>query len=168
MKKRDFLRTMSQIIFVLLIIVSCKDKHNITNEVQIKNINSDVDENINYESILSIDINGIPYRDMTELFNQLKDELSVETDNTGDIIENNICEIHKIIMARDSIRIIYGLIKPNNSEMEYYRLRRTYFPNSNDPINGGCVISDIRYLEEYICNECNKERDKYKRILELK
>jgi hypothetical protein len=82
--------------------------------------------------------------------------------NDNAFTENNICEIHYQQMTKENIRIRYGLIKINNTEMEYYRLRLKYFPNSNDPINGGCINTGKIFFESYICEECNKERDKYK------
>ena len=82
--------------------------------------------------------------------------------------KNNICQIHNLNMAKESIRIYYGLVQLDDMGREYRSLRSEYFPNSNDAINSGCVYSDIRYSVEYICDECNKEREKYKNLLEIK
>jgi len=81
--------------------------------------------------------------------------------------KNNICEIHNLPMAKENIRIYYGLVQLNDAKRQYYSLRRGYFPNCNDAIEGGCIYSDIGYSVEYICDECNKERDKNKYLLEL-
>jgi len=97
------------------------------------------------------------------------DELHDGKQLTYDIssTKNNICEIHNLVMAKESIRIYYGLVVLNDTQREYFSLRREYFPNCNDAIEGGCIYSDIGYSVEYICDECNKERDKNKYLLEI-
>jgi hypothetical protein len=82
--------------------------------------------------------------------------------------ENDICEIHNQNMIKENIDIKFvGEYKPTDTEMEYLGLMITYFPNSNDPKRVGVLVCDEKYSEEYVCNECNKERDKYKNILGL-
>jgi hypothetical protein len=131
-------------IFSLILFVSCKynDKNILVN-------NELLNENKIEESFDFIN------------YYELNDEL------INPYIENNICEIHNKIMDMGNVKIYYGLIRPNKTLMEYYELRSKYFPNSNDALNGGCIVTDINYYEKYICNECNNERDKYKNILGL-
>jgi hypothetical protein len=113
------------------------------------------------ENFLEKIVNEEPITNANENIN------SGEIDYSKNLTENGICEIHNRQMYKGNIRIYYGLIKPTDNEIKYYELRSKYFYNSDDPINGGCFISDIKYFEEYICEECNIERDKYKNILKM-
>ena len=131
-------------IFSLMLFVSCKNNENviINNEL----LNEDkIDESSAFISYSEIN-NGLI---------------------NNSYIENDICEVHNKIMNMGNVKIYYGLIRPNKTLMEYYELRAKYFPNTNDALNGGCVVLDFDYSKKYICNECNNERDKYKNILGL-
>jgi hypothetical protein len=122
----------------------------------------------------NISVNDIMYKDLSELYYKVlnekynNDNFWEETLFWGEEVENNICQIHNIEMYKENIRIYYGLIKPNETKMRYYELQAIYFPNNNSSINGGCVLTDKRYVEKYICDECNKKRSEYKTILGIK
>jgi hypothetical protein len=158
MRKRYFFKKILVIISFLITIISCKNEgDNAIKESLNKELIIEETENMNFAE-----------KDYSELFNEI---ISNEDDNifsSENIIGNSICEIHNRQMYKENIRIHYGLIKPTDNEMEYYKLRSRFFPNSNDSVNGGCVVSDKKYYEGYICEECNTERDKYIIILEIK
>ena len=75
--------------------------------------------------------------------------------------ENNICQVHNIKMNKDKVRISYGY--PSDETFALYALMGEHFPNSDQPVNDGCVNSfdEPQYTERYICTECNAERDKF-------
>jgi hypothetical protein len=164
------------VFFLLIVFLSCKNK-SINNpqtllEESINNVNFDIKENDNY----SLYNNGIPYyRNGNEVYCALfgfdyKDEKDNEYYRS--IIENNICKIHNIEMEKQNINLLTGILKLNNMEEELNILRREYFPNTNDPISTYDVIYSneegwIKNVKFYVCDECNKERDKYKNLLDL-
>jgi hypothetical protein len=162
------MREISLFIFSLIISIlfsresNDKDKKigKINNESLNKNTIENLDENIG---------SGMNrHKDYSDSFLKIMSGLDTGSDYNEEFIETDICEIHNRKMAKENIRIYYGLIKLGENAMKYYELRSNYFPNSNDPVNGGCVVRDRRYSEKYICEECNNQRDKYKNILGLK
>ena len=72
----------------------------------------------------------------------------------------DICQVHHKKMSKVNVEISYGL--PAKATRDYYSLRSQYFPNSSDPVMGGCVVTDQKYAQRYVCDECNIEREKYK------
>jgi hypothetical protein len=161
MKERQFLYFLIIIISLSIICLSCKYKKN------------------NYEENVYKwwDDNEFPYyRDINEItfvlygdFENAKDEINNYYRN---IVENNICKIHYINMKKEDIKLISGILRLNEKEKELNELRKELFPNSNDPISSGDVIyvneeGSIKFINIFVCDECNNERDKNKNILGL-
>jgi len=87
----------------------------------------------------------------------LHDEIDLSPPNSN-IMSNLSCSIHNQKLHQENILILYGLY---DFDYRYGKLEREYFPNCNDPIWGGCIVRSQTYCSSYVCNECNKERDKY-------
>jgi hypothetical protein len=162
--RKNFLFIFSLIISTLF---SCKsvgknkkigkiDNGPLNKDSTIENLDENIDSGINSD------------KDNSDLSDKVMNGLNTGSDYNEEFIETDICEIHNRKMFKENIRIYYGLIKLGENAMKYYELRAKYFPNSNDSVNGGCVVRDRRYSEKYICEECNNQRDKYKNILGLK
>jgi hypothetical protein len=160
MKKRNIF-VILQYVLIFIFIVSCVNKEQ--NDIGIKDETTSI--------IIENDIEN----DIEELYSELN---SVLDDDYKKSFGNNICIIHYEQMHKEKIIIHYGLIALDDVEMEYNelkslkmiefnKLKKTHFPNSSYSLWGGCVISDENNFYDYICNECNNERDKYKNILGL-
>jgi len=162
--KKGIIFIILQYLFLFIFIVSCvkKEENNIDIKDQtilIENDNGKIDDNENID----------------ELYNELISVLNVNGDYKKSI-GDNICLIHNEQMHKEKIKIRYGLIEPETDKLEYneikkmiefYKLKKTYFPNSRYSLYGGCVITDEDDFEDYICNECNEEKDNYMNILGL-
>jgi len=153
-----------QYLFLFIMIVSCikKEENNIgikDETIIIENNNSKIDDD----------------RNIDELYKELINLLYANDYNKRPI-KNNICVIHNEKLHKEKIEIRYGIADPeipgledNKLEkmIEFYKLRKKYFPNSRYSFFGGCIESSDDGFEDYICNKCNKEKDKYKKILGL-
>ena len=61
-------------------------------------------------------------------------------------------------MVKQNVSIRYGLFGPEL--WSYSRdIREVFFPNCNDFIEGGCIIGFERYMNIYVCENCNIDRD---------
>ena len=78
--------------------------------------------------------------------------------------KNNICELHKCEMVKKDIKISYGL--PPAPVAGYSEAKDILFPNCDDYILGGCCVSSSspRRTKRDICEKCNKERKKWKKL----
>ena len=131
MKKGHIFRVILQFAFIILVI-SCKNKNNeIITVENVDNVNNNLSTEIKYDM---------------------------------EINKENICKIHNQKMYKEKkIIIIYGLIDFYYYD-KYNELREKYFPNSIEETLGGCVVYDKTYelsSPYYVCNKCNKEREKY-------
>ena len=137
MKKGHISRVILQFVFILLFI-SCKNKNN--DIIIVKNV-----DKVNNEII------------PVEYIDKINNDLSTEI---------HFCKIHNQEMYKENkIRIIYGLPDFDFWENKYPEIREKYFPNCSEIKFGGCFVGDETYFEttfeSYVCNICNKERDKY-------
>ena len=76
--------------------------------------------------------------------------------------ENNVtkCYLHLTEMEKQNVGILYGLL--GHGWWSYSReIREVFFPNCDDIIEGGCVIGYERYMNIYVCENCNNDRDKW-------
>ena len=97
--------------------------------------------------------------DMKEISTDNIDLLPLIYPANYNVMDNFLCGIHNQKLHIENIEIKYGYI---DSDIQYEKLKEKYFPYCNDSVLGGCVIPDRspHYKSSFVCNECNKERDK--------
>ena len=77
-------------------------------------------------------------------------------------VETDICQIHNLKMSAKNVRILYGLLM--DEYFTYYKIRIKLFPHCDDPEPAfSCVVGNERYVEKYVCKDCNIDRDNWKK-----
>jgi hypothetical protein len=98
-----------------------------------------------------------------ECENDCKEDILDFCDDNNEIRKKiNFCNIHKCIMEKEQIPIMYGL--PIGPIVGYTEAREKLFPNCDDILLGGCCVSEEseKFDLLYVCKHCNQVRDEWK------
>jgi hypothetical protein len=80
--------------------------------------------------------------------------------STGD--RENYCKLHGVEMKMKELPISYGT--PARWYIEYCcDIKNKLFPNCGDPVDGGCFVCKEKTMSCYVCEECDKARDEWKK-----
>lgn len=72
--------------------------------------------------------------------------------------KTGICEVHKIKMTSEAVRIRWGEAVPPGPGEPSYPYRMQHFPNYIEVIEGGCVkIPGKNSQATFICSRCKEE-----------
>jgi hypothetical protein len=75
--------------------------------------------------------------------------------------KSNYCIVHKCKMEIGKLNIIYGLIEENE---DYLKAMESDFPNSDQPVLGGCQRSIEIHAKVYLCPICIKNRNEWLKL----
>ncbi|MBI4613635.1 MAG: hypothetical protein HY720_08505 [Planctomycetes bacterium] len=71
------------------------------------------------------------------------------------------CSIHGTRMEAKLLIIEYGLYRPGGEDQRYWNAREKGFPFTDDPLLGGCIVSECKEAGAYVCRECCAEAQKW-------
>lgn len=78
--------------------------------------------------------------------------------------KTGICEVHKIRMVKEAVRIRWGEAIPPKPGEPSYQYQMQHFPNYIEVIEGGCVkIPGKKSEATFICSKCKEEALAWKR-----
>lgn len=64
------------------------------------------------------------------------------------------CEVHGTVMRQALVPIYDGLPAIPEISDAYAEAKAALFPNSKQPVAGGCVLGDEQYVEAFVCKKC--------------
>lgn len=69
-----------------------------------------------------------------------------------------VCKLHQLKMTRQLVPVTYGYV---NSLRSYLETTQNTFPNSDDPVMGGCFVGGPAQMEmeKDVCDQCNEGRN---------
>ncbi|MDR3200269.1 MAG: hypothetical protein LBT68_02310, partial [Spirochaetales bacterium] len=68
----------------------------------------------------------------------------------------NICAVHGVEMESEKVKMRYGFY---SGDFKYEMVRNAYFPHSDDPVLGGCLLGTPFVIDKLVCRLCNEARD---------
>lgn len=73
--------------------------------------------------------------------------------------KSQVCEVHKVRMAKTTVPIRYGL-PPLESKERIILMFKT-FPHAEESVNGGCVRTSASRAVVFTCDVCKVARQKW-------
>ena len=86
------------------------------------------------------------------------------------IFDGAICNVHAQKMELKRVRIIYGLLRPNDYGLglaKFDQIERTRFPNRRVFRTGGCVVDSTSPKTGHVwfCKDCKSAFDEWERTV---
>ncbi|MHC5010049.1 MAG: hypothetical protein ACYTG6_03745 [Planctomycetota bacterium] len=87
---------------------------------------------------------------------------STTKDGTGGVSTRS-CEVHDVPMWTGRVPIRYGLRVPGPDGGWDWEAALARFPNTDDPVDGGCCVTEFTHVRLFICPRCLEARDAWLR-----
>src|SRR5262245_52503299 len=71
------------------------------------------------------------------------------------------CEVHGIEMTKRVVPLEYGLMP--QSFLPYAEARAKLFPHADEPMQAGCVVTEVTHSRIYVCSRCTAAREAWLR-----